>query len=233
VMAGKAAMPRAYSTFAYTDSLSVDRMKKWTDENFRYDPELAKKILAEEGYPNGFELNFANTALPGTQFMVAVGTAVVDMWSRIGIKVTAKHYEWGSFPPLVRAKDQEQLTGWASMYRTVGRPDAPWRYNAAFSPESNERLLGDADNCDEICKKYVELYRGVINERDPAKRTELNDAMVEHVSNQWMSIPIIEGMGYYAVNTKKVGEFAPIPGRHELGDVFERIPRPDQKPWKK
>ena len=30
-------------------------------------------------------------------------------------------------------------------------------------------------------------------------------------------------MGYYAINTKKVGEFAAIPGRHELGDVFERI----------
>ena len=28
-------------------------------------------------------------------------------------------------------------------------------------------------------------------------------------------------MGYYAVNTKKVGQFAAIPGRHELGDVFE------------
>jgi len=46
-------------------------------------------------------------------------------------------------------------------------------------------------------------------------------------------VPIIEGMGYYAINTKKVGEFAAIPGRHELGDVFERIPHPDQKPWKK
>jgi hypothetical protein len=48
-----------------------------------------------------------------------------------------------------------------------------------------------------------------------------------------MVVPIIEGMGYYAINTKRVGEFAAIPGRHELGDVFERIPHPDQKPWKK
>ena len=26
---------------------------------------------------------------------------------------------------------------------------------------------------------------------------------------------------------------AGVPGRHELGDVFERIPHPEQKPWKK
>ncbi len=232
VMAGKAAMPRPFSTFSFTDSLSVDRWKTWSEENFRYDPELAKKILAEEGYPNGFELKFANTALPGTQFMVAVGTAMVDMWTKIGIKVTVKHYEWGAFSPLVRG-DQPHLTGWASMYRTVGRPDAPWRYNAAFSPDSGERLLGDKDNCGEVCTKFVALYRGVINERDPKKRTELNDAMVEHVANQWMSIPIIEGMGYYAINAKKVGQFTAIAGRHELGDVFERVPHPDQNPWKK
>ncbi|MGE3917296.1 MAG: ABC transporter substrate-binding protein [Hyphomicrobiaceae bacterium] len=233
VMAGYANIPRPYSTFAYSDSVSVDRWKKWADENFRYDPELARKILAEEGYPNGFELKFANTALPGTQFMVAVGTAVADMWQKIGLKVTTKHYEWGSFPPLVRADDQSQLTGWVSMYRTVGRPDAPWRYNAAFNPESNERLFGDKNNCNADCTRFVELYRGVINERDAKKRTEINDAMIEHVANSWLSIPIIEGMGYYAINAKKVGEFAPIPGRHELGDVFERIPQPDAKPWPK
>ena len=55
--------------------------------------------------------------------------------------------------------------------------------------------------------------------------------MVELVANTWIVVPIIEGMGYWAINTKSVGQFKPIPGRHELGDVFERIPRPEQKPW--
>jgi hypothetical protein len=56
--------------------------------------------------------------------------------------------------------------------------------------------------------------------------------MVELVANTWMTVPIIEGMGYYAINQHKVGRFAAIPGRHELGDVFERIPRSEEKPWK-
>lgn len=232
VMAGKAEIPRPYATFAYTDSLSVDRWKKWADENFRYDPAAAKKILAEEGYPNGFTLNFANTALPGTQFMVDIGTAITDMWTRVGVKVNAKHYEWGAFSPLVQ-KDQPQLTGWASMYRTAGRPDVPWRYNAAFSSEGSERLFGDKELCNDACKRFDDLYRAVINERDAKKRTEINDAMVEHVANSWLSIPIIEGMGYYAVNKTRTGAFKPIPGRHELGDVFERVPRPEQAAWPK
>jgi peptide/nickel transport system substrate-binding protein len=70
-------------------------------------------------------------------------------------------------------------------------------------------------------------------ERDAEKRTELTDRMVQLVSDSWLAVPIIEGMGYYAINPKQVGQFAAIPGRHELGDVFEHIPRPDEKPWKK
>jgi peptide/nickel transport system substrate-binding protein len=39
-------------------------------------------------------------------------------------------------------------------------------------------------------------------------------------------------MGYWAINPKIVGAFNPIPGRHEFGDVFERMPRADQKAWR-
>jgi hypothetical protein len=115
------------------------------------------------------------------------------------------------------------------MFRTAGRPDAPWRYNTAFAPDSTERLLGDSTNCQEICGKFVQIYKAVINERDPVRRTALNDSMVELIADQWIVVPIIEGMGYYAIDSKQVGEFAPIPGRHELGDVFERIPHADHK----
>jgi peptide/nickel transport system substrate-binding protein len=231
VMAGKAQLPRPFAIFGFTDSLSVDRWKTWSDDAYRYDPVLAKKILAEEGYPDGFVLKFANVALPGTQFMISIGTAIADMWTKVGIKVNMRHYEWGAFPPM-QIGDQPNLTGWASMFRTAGRPDAPWRYNSAFAPDSTERLLGDKENCQETCRKFVDTYSAVINERDPVKRTQLNDNMVDLIARSWLVVPIIEGMGYYAVNKKMVGEFAAIPGRHELGDVFERIPHPDQKPWK-
>ena len=232
VMNGKAKIPHPFAAFAYTEYYSADRWEKWAAENYRYDPVLAKKILAEEGYPNGFELKFANTALPGTQFMVDIGTALADMWTKIGVKVTLKHYEWGSFAPLERG-DQAQLLGWASMYRTAGRPDAQWRYDGAFSPESTQRLLGHKEHCAEICQEFVKTYRALIGELDRDKRTALTDKMVEIVANTWTVIPIIEGMGYYAINTQKVGQFEAIAGRHELGDVFERIPRPEQKAWPK
>ena len=121
----------------------------------------------------------------------------------------------------------------STLFGAAYRATAQSSYDGAFSPESIGRLLGDKDNCQEICQDYVRTARALGAELDKAKRTELIDRMVEIVANTWMVVPIIEGMGYYAINTKKVGQFEAIPGRHELGDVFERIPRPEQKPWKK
>ena len=232
VMNGKASMPYPFASFSYTEYYNADKWRKWADHAYRYDPAQARKLLAEAGYPNGFELKFANTALPGTPFMTDIGTAVADMWNKLGVKVNIKNYEWGSFAPLARG-EQNELAGVASMYRTVGRPDMAWRYNGGFGPKSQQHLLGDDKDCDTVCQNFVKVYNELLAERDPEKRTELTDRMVELVANTWVAVPIIEGMGYYAVNAKQVGQFAAIPGRHELGDVFERIPRPDQKPWKK
>ena len=232
VMNGLASMPYPFATFRYTEYFSADRWEKWSRDAYRYDPALARKMLAEAGYPNGFDLNFANTALPGTQFMVDIGTAVADMWTKIGVRVKLTNYEWGSFAPLVLG-DQAHLAGGASMYRTVGRPDVPWRYDGSYAVESDQHLIGDKNLCDATCQDYQKTEKDLLAERDPVKRTALTDRMVELVANTWTTVPIIEGMGYYAINRRLVGQFAAIPGRHELGDVFERIPRPDEKPWPK
>ena len=102
IMNGRAKMPFPLATFGYTEYLSHDRWEKWARDAFHHDPVSAKKILAEEGYLNGFELNFANTALPGTQYMVDIGTAIADMWTKVDVRVKLRHYEWGSFAPLLR-----------------------------------------------------------------------------------------------------------------------------------
>jgi peptide/nickel transport system substrate-binding protein len=232
VMNGLASMPLPFATFRYTEYFSAGHWENWSKDAYRYDPAQAKKLLAEAGYPNGFELNFANTALPGTQFMVDIGTAVADMWTKIGIRVKLTNYEWGSFAPLILG-DQAHLAGGASMFRTVGRPDVPWRYNGSYAPDSDQHLIGDKDNCDATCQEYQKVVKDLLAERDPAKRTALTDRMVQLVADTWTTVPILEGMGYYAINRHLVGQFAAIPGRHELGDVFERIPRPDEKPWPK
>lgn len=231
VMYGQAKWPLPFATFGYSVDTDIERWRKWSRKELRYDPKLAKKLLADAGYPNGFKLRFANTALPGTPYMIQIGLAVADFWSKIGVKIDYKHYEWGAFRLMYRG-EQKGLVGAASMFRTAGRPVAAARYHGGFNSKGGHHLFGTPKDCPQLCMDFDKVHVGAVKERDDRKRAEKTNRMLQLVADSWIAVPIIEGMGYWAVNPKKVGAFKPIPGRHEFGDVFERMPRPEQKPWR-
>ncbi|NKB55419.1 MAG: hypothetical protein GKS00_03690 [Alphaproteobacteria bacterium] len=230
VMYGQASWPMPFATFGYSSDIDTARWQAWGKKALRYDPARAKQLLSEAGYPNGFDLNFANTALPGTPYMTQIGVAVADFWNKIGVKVKIKHYEWGAFRLLYRG-DQKKLAGHTSMFRTAGRPVAAARYYGGFHSKGGHHLFGSKTDCPQRCQDFDNLHLSLVAEQDDAKRAQKTDKMLEMVADSWMAVPIIEGKGYWAVNPKKVGHFKPIPGRHEFGDVFERMPLPGQKAW--
>jgi dipeptide transport system substrate-binding protein len=64
-----------------------------------YDPERAKKLLAEAGYPNGFTTDL--WAIPVARAYMPNGRRAAEMiqadWAKIGVKVNIVTYEWGEF----------------------------------------------------------------------------------------------------------------------------------------
>jgi len=230
VMLGEARMPLPFTVYRYSIDVTIPRWEDWSKTALRYDPARAKKLLAEAGHANGFRLTFWNTALPGTPFMVQIGEAVAGFWDKLGVKVDMKGVEWGVFDPMGRG-EQKGLVGTASMYRTAGRPEPSPRYITTLNSKGVQHLFGDPDNCPALCQEADKAYEAVVSERDDARRTAATNRMIEVAANSWVVVPIVEGMGYWAVNPKRVGFFKPIPGRHEFGDVAERMPRPEQRPW--
>jgi len=230
VMAKQAQWPMPFATFRYSIDMDIPRWDDWSKTALRYDPARAKQLLAEAGVGGGFKLTFWNTALPGTPFMIQIGEAVAGFWEKIGVKVEMKTAEWGAFDPMSRG-EQKGLTGTASMYRTAGRPEAAPRYITTFVSKGTQHLFGDPENCPAPCQEADKAYEAVVAEKDDAKRTAATSRMIDVVAKSWIAVPIIEGMGIWAVNPKRVGQFKPIPGRHEFGDVTERMPRPEQRPW--
>ena len=67
-------------------------------EQYPYDPEKAKELLAEAGYPDGFEVDFwIPQSGSGMQQPVAMGTVIQDFLSRVGITANIQQFEWGTY----------------------------------------------------------------------------------------------------------------------------------------
>ncbi|GIW05945.1 MAG: ABC transporter substrate-binding protein [Dehalococcoidia bacterium] len=81
-----------------TGQLSVPDSPSWdpTVQPFPYDPALAKRLLAEAGYPNGFKLpvGIEFTALTGNIQMI---TAVQGYLRDVGVDAPVTEYELGQF----------------------------------------------------------------------------------------------------------------------------------------
>ena len=230
VMVKEARWPMPFATFRYSSDVDVPRWEAWAKTALRYDPARAKQLLTQAGHGGGFKLTFLNTALPGTPFMMQIGEAVAGFWEKIGVKVEMKMVEWGAFNPMERG-EQKGLVGTVSMYRTAGRPEPAPRFVGPFTSQGAQHLLGEPSDCPAACKEADGAYEEAVSEKDDARRLIATNRMLDVVAKSWMAVPIVEGMGYWAVNPKRAGQFKPIPGRHELGDVAERIPRPEQRPW--
>src|SRR5262245_16095690 len=71
---------------------------------YPYDPAKAKALLAEAGYPKGFEVTMNLTAWPGRGYLPAVGEAVATYWERVGLKVKRRPVDRAVFAADFRAR---------------------------------------------------------------------------------------------------------------------------------
>ena len=72
----------------------------YTDEvaQYPFDPEKAKELLAEAGYPDGFDVDFwVPESGSGMQQPVAIATVVQDYLRRIGVNLNIQQFEWGTY----------------------------------------------------------------------------------------------------------------------------------------
>lgn len=81
-----------------------------------HDTDKARRLLAEAGFPNGFEIDLwalpvARPTNPNGQLMAQL---IQQDWARIGVKAPIKTYEWGEY--LKRANKGEHyvyMSGWS------------------------------------------------------------------------------------------------------------------------
>ncbi len=98
-----------------TGALVAPQVNGWTQDvhkRFPYSQDEARKLLAEAGYPNGFEVDFA---CPNNRYIndEEICQAVTAMWSRVGVKAKLRTLPLVTyFPMILRHEASIFMLGW-------------------------------------------------------------------------------------------------------------------------
>jgi peptide/nickel transport system substrate-binding protein len=105
ILGGLGTVLGAWLTFP-TDAWATEAALK----PYPYDPAKAKALLAEAGYPKGFEVTMNLTAWPGRGYLPDVGEAVATYWEKVGIRVKRRPVDRAVFSADFRARSYAGVT---------------------------------------------------------------------------------------------------------------------------
>jgi peptide/nickel transport system substrate-binding protein len=161
---------------------------------YPYNLEKAKKLLAEAGYPNGFE---AVLKLPEPYaYARRSGEIIADQLSKVGIKLTLEVIQWGQWIDRIFKNAEYDLTviGHAEPFdiEIYGRPNYYFRYH---NPKFQELIKKAEEEMSEPARKkiYEEAQRMLADDFVNAYLFVYPalPAMKKEVTNWWKDYPTI------------------------------------------
>jgi peptide/nickel transport system substrate-binding protein len=88
----------------------VDKLPDSVKKLFEYNPTEAKRLLAEAGYPNGF-----NTEILCLQTDVDLLSAIKADWQKIGVNLTLDVKEYAAHQATYFAKKHKEMVAWVDI----------------------------------------------------------------------------------------------------------------------
>jgi len=135
---------------------------------YPYDPERAKKLLAEAGYPSGFSTTlWVPESGSGMQAPVAMSTVMQSNLKAVGVNVTLQTMEWGAYLAKLRTKEQELFAlSWMAGTEDPDMVMYPLLHSSQWTPVGPNRALYKNPRFDALLQQ-ARLTT------DQAKRTQL------------------------------------------------------------
>jgi len=157
--------------FGHTDGL----------EDWLYDSEAAKKLLAEAGYPDGFQTTLWIMGIGRPYFPNPdrVGEVLQADLAEVGIQAEIVSYDWGTYLEKMYAGEADLfLNGWNADY-----PDATNFLDTFFG--------GGDDSLGEPFPELIEMLQEAGSTLEPAQRQAIYDEANQFIHNHVPAVPIV------------------------------------------
>lgn len=169
----------------------------------RPDLPRARALLAEAGYPHGFELDFhcTNNRLPGDG---ALCEALAQQWSRVGLKINPNALVGTVFfPASARGEYSMEMSGWGTL-----TGEASYTYGAVIHSRAPEVGLGNFNRSHYADPEVDRLLLDGSRTLDEGKRREMFARAAEISMNDRPMLPIVMPQAVWAMPK---GKFAFTP----------------------
>jgi ABC-type transport system substrate-binding protein len=149
-------------------------------EDYPYDPERAKQMLAEAGYPDGFEvtLHVMPVSRPYMFDPPKIGEAIQSYLAAVGIKVNFYQVDWGTYLQETEAGEHQMcMLGWTGdngdpdnflniLYNLNGCSIGLATNYAFYTNQTNQELLTQARRTYDVDKRatYYKKAQELIHE---------------------------------------------------------------------
>ncbi|MDE2639724.1 MAG: ABC transporter substrate-binding protein, partial [Chloroflexota bacterium] len=173
-----------YPLFTFAGVYGYPTPEQRAEVEYNYDPELARQLMAEAGYADGFEVPLYWTTDWGGQAMSDMVPAVAQDLAAIGIRTQTEAAivaEYFSDAYLVGGPDRPVglYWMWANIVRDIGS-----MWDCCVGPESYFTKLGGEGVMDPALH---EMYNAQRAELDPERRAAMTaELMLEHARQAWL-----------------------------------------------
>ncbi|MDD0824531.1 ABC transporter substrate-binding protein [Mannheimia sp. AT1] len=169
-------------------------------QDYDYNPEKAKALLAEAGFANGFETDLwaMPVSRPYNPNARRMAELIQEDWKKVGVNAKIVSYEWGEY--LKRMRNGDHQTGMMGWTGDNGDPDN--FLNTLLSCSSVEQGSNYAKFCH---KEFDQLVVEASREIDHEKRTELYKKAQVVFKEQAPWVTIAHSTTYFPVRKEVTG----------------------------